>query len=537
MADLEEKIATEFLRTAVIIDDKAAMSSVAEVVDDLQEAGMELVDEDEPLEVIPVEGAGPRDVTDGNLDVQAVVGAYLKLGIMCGVFQPPEDISPEKLIEETTDAVVNADIVILDWFLKPNDETLILKLLEKIFELDQAQNGRLRSVIIYTDNPKLAECVNATKEALEAYGLEDEEGDPYSLMGDGVRVKFFNKQGSLGPAPISEAALPAETVKEFVKLTRGLMPTLALSAVNSLRKNTHHLLSVFKNSLDPALVGHRLLLDDSDDVMGFGFDVLTQQLRAILATDRIHHACLSEERFTAWFDTKYGTLGEEGALKGVVPLELVRKGLSEGLDEVRQKYNAKHNVSKGIFPRQAHKRLFDEDTAKEESTTNILGRLSKLSREADGFHSLPQGWRPTLSMGSVVKSRGNYYFCAMPVCDAVRITGSRYFPLLRLEACTGGNTNAFRIYLKDGDESLKLKLSVGAEHNQYEKFLANPKHQRVLGVLKKETGQYVFRTTDDAEYIWIADVDPMHAHRIAAEANTKLTRIGVDEFEWLRRGF
>ena len=538
MMSLEERTAREFLRTAVIIDDKASMSNTIDVTSDLGVVDTEPADEDEPLAVITLDSQDELDVTDGSLDVQAVVSAYLKLGIMCGVFQPPEDVSTPKLISETTIAVVNADIVILDWFLQPGDEQLILDLLKKIFELDNDQNGRLRLIVIYTDNPKLAACVNKVKEYLNIYGLVDDKGDPFALEGAGVRVKFLNKEGSLGPEGIGEADLPARTVSEFVNLNKGLFPTFALGAINSIRKNTHHLLSVFNSELDAALVGHRLLADESDNVISFGFDTLMLQLSAILATDRVHHHCLSEAQFVNWFDNRFGVgVEQDDAPQGVVGLPLVRKGLNDALENVWKNDTNPSKGGKNSFPRQAHKRLFNEDGQKEEHSTNRLGRLSKLSREADGFHCLPRDWRPTLSMGSIIKAQEIYYFCSMPVCDAVRIVGSRYFPLLKLESCPTPNHNALRLYVKDGDNELKLIVKLGAQHNRYEKFLANATHQRTLGVLNNTSGRYVFKTTNGTKYDWVADVDALHAQRIAAEAVANMSRIGVDEFEWLRRGF
>ncbi|MEX0290680.1 MAG: response regulator receiver domain, partial [Flavobacteriaceae bacterium] len=458
MTATEYSVAREFLRTAVIIDDKAELidpgadNEVPEVVEPTDAEG----EQEAELSVIETAAQPKQDVKDGQLNVGAVIGGFFQEGIMCGVFQPEENISAEELVKDTTKAVVNSDIVILDWYLRPNDEKLILSLLEAIFSSDKEQNGRLRLIIIYTDNPNLAKCATAIQAKLAPFGLHDStSGDQFLLEAAGVRIKLFNKEGAVGPAPVKEAELASQAILEFSYLGKGLFPLLALAGVNSIRKNTHHLLSIFSRNLDPALVGHRLLLKDGEDAAVFGLEVLVQQLRSLLSTNRIHHNYLSEDRFLNWFDENFDHEGEGEVNPGAVPLSIVRDALKSCYDEVFKSRGGEMRGVKGkMFPRHAHKRLFSEDAEKEKEATALLGRLSKVSREFEGLHRLPKDWRPTLSLGSIlkrqVKKTWHYYFCAMPACDAVRIDeGKRFFPLLSLVPTDSGNETDFWLSIWD----------------------------------------------------------------------------------------
>jgi len=538
MQQFEHNISEEFLRTAVIIDDKASIARVYEETTVLVPPDDDA--EEDELSVIPTPDNIQRDVTDGQLNVSAVVGAFLAHGIMCGVHQPLENVTSSILIKDTTNAVLKADIVILDWFLKPNDEELILELLEAIFELDVQQNGRLRLIVIYTDNPNLAKCIKLTKAKLKKFNVNDDEEDHFVLTGSGSRIIFLNKEGAIGPATVKEKDIAGKSIEEFSKMNFGLFPVLALAGVNSLRSNIHHLLSIFSEELDPALAGHRLFLDKSDDTASFGLEVFIETLRAVLTTDRVHHKCLSEKRFLDWFDAKFPDQEEPAVLANVVPLRLVRESLTKPYDQVREANANVIQVGKKQFPTQAHKRLFKDDLEEEKKSTHLLSRLSKLSREFHGFHPFPKDWRPTLSIGSIVKrldgENSPYFICLMPACDAVNFTGKRQFPLIPLTKGGSSNEKDFWVTLNEADGSHKLKLVASPKSAYSDVFTAKSPHKRVLATLKKDSEIYQFTGAQGREYQWLADMHPLHAQRFAIAAYSSFLRVGLDEFEWLRRG-
>ncbi len=53
---------------------------------------------------------------------------------------------------------------------------------------------------------------------------------------------------------------------------------------------------------------------------------------------------------------------------------------------------------------------------------------------------------------------------------------------------------------------------------------------------KEENGTFVFDTTDKKRFEWVSELKSEHAQRIANNFAAKLSRVGLDESEWLRRG-
>lgn len=58
-------------------------------------------------------------------------------------------------------------------------------------------------------------------------------------------------------------ALPTLIVEEFADMTNGLLSNFALSSISAIRNNTSRMLSVFSPKLDPAYLGHKILLENT----------------------------------------------------------------------------------------------------------------------------------------------------------------------------------------------------------------------------------------------------------------------------------
>ena len=172
-----------------------------------------------------------------------------------------------------------------------------------------------------------------------------------------------------------------------------------------------------------------------------------------------------------------------------------------------------------------------------------MGRLSKLVREHDGMLPLPEGWQPTLSLGSILKStdEDKYWLCTQPPCDSVRLNSERFFPLLKLvskgDDDNEENTSAYWIAIGKGDTAKVLSLNPKPKDGDFVKFTPTPATGRVLAT-KNAVGKFIFQSSDNKKtYQWIADLEPLQAQRAVAEMTAQLNRVGVDEYEALRRGF
>ena len=103
----------------------------------------------------------------------------------------------------------------------------------------------------------------------------------------------------------------------------------------------------------------------------------------------------------------------------------------------------------------------------------------------------------------------------------------------------------FNFIIKENDEYLKLKLNSKSFDIKTIRFKAS-KNQMVFGrrygskkkyffipVYKKNHPSYNKNTDENFE--WIMDIQEAHALRVVNRYISNLSRIGLDESEWLRR--
>jgi hypothetical protein len=58
--------------------------------------------------------------------------------------------------------------------------------------------------------------------------------------------------------------------------------------------------------------------------------------------------------------------------------------------------------------------------------------------------------------------------------------------------------------------------------------------QVVIGYKIDQTNDFFFRDIKEQEYKWLGELKPSHAQRLSYYMTASLSRIGLDESEWLR---
>ncbi|WP_158000020.1 hypothetical protein [Sphingomonas elodea] len=81
-----------------------------------------------------------------------------------------------------------------------------------------------------------------------------------------------------------------------------------------------------------------------------------------------------------------------------------------------------------------------------------------------------------------------------------------------------------------------MNLLTAASTRHFAGFKPNSLSQKITAGFEPETGKYVFEDLGGKKYTWIADLDQLKAQRAASEMASALGRVGLDEYEWLRRG-
>jgi len=156
---------------------------------------------------------------------------------------------------------------------------------------------------------------------------------------------------------------------------------------------------------------------------------------------------------------------------------------------------------------------------------------------------------PVLTLGTIVKLKPHknssnttqeqefiddfeYFVCIQQKCDSVRL-GEKKRRFLFLPLRKRDNAKLKERYIIIGKEIY------GLDSNTYElktiQFQCASKGDSVVKAKEdKETKEWYFSSIYGEKIIWCFDLKEVHALRIAHEYSSKLSRIGLDESEWLR---
>lgn len=530
-----------FVRTAVVIDD------------DIEAPTLDLGIESQPKTLVapkPRFGAGgvakthtespaepkgqPADQARQRSDVSEVAlkplaDAFLDRQIVCGVLKPMKDDKKDDIIKRAVEAAAIADVLIIDWYLRKGDASFAKSILATVLERDKELQGRLRLVIVYTSAAPLAERRKELKESLEECGfVVGTPADETALQVDTCRIRFVEKAYLGSGTEVTD--LPDLAIEEFAQQAQGLLSAFTLSGIAALREATHHLLATFGKKFDPAFVGHRMLIKDQEDAYGFAMNVLLLQIRGVLSLPHLLGSSLREDQITDWFDARFGYDEADNELKKMsIKKEDLRSNVLAGNAKVAGMHTAL------FLPGSS-----GNAAAIEKDVSADFARLTTFVREYRGFNPLPKGWLPTLTLGSVVKKRSRtgarYFLCIQPACDTVRVDEARYFPFVELSK--DPEKSESWLIVKDGAKHHVLRVDGKAGARHYDRFAPHPESQTVRAIEKTSRGKSpgFFFISEDASYQWIGDIDGAKAQKIAVDLAAGLARVGLDEYEWLRRG-
>ncbi|AWY00276.1 hypothetical protein A8139_09895 [Marinomonas primoryensis] len=143
---------------------------------------------------------------------------------------------------------------------------------------------------------------------------------------------------------------------------------------------------------------------------------------------------------------------------------------------------------------------------------------------------------PVLTLGTVVKSNneeGSYYVCIQQRCDSVRVDEQQARRFLFLSLSIVNQDSKFDFITPDGD---KLKLGKSIYDMRTVKFSGSSE-----GTVKAEEESekmyfvpfyYSEELTEKFEFIF--ELKDLYAQRIVVQYSSSLSRVGLDEPEWIR---
>lgn len=406
-----------FIKTVVCFDDKAEYPKKSPYIKGRTSVPSDGFEPETPAPDVQKKKTIDEKQEDGEsesdeLNAHALTEAFAKKDVLCSVIAPSSD---QEAIKAQILALTRvADIAILDWKLAPKDPTIARDAIVSIVKNDIECGGRVRLIAIYSDANAadvLKELEALLKENGFSLNMEDKE-----LKGEHALIVFFQKPRT--PKPTADVVeykdLPDRTIEEFSKLTSGLLPAAALSAITEIRQQTHHLLATFPSTLDGAFIAHRCLIPDPNDAEHFLLDIIESEIGALLRHKGVGRS-VSAEKCVAWTKLLGGIVAEK--------TPQLQKIITDYCDDIKEEFRSifpgrklkDHEIGRKIME------LLYENTEEKINAAKIgLSILASL----DASQKTKMGIMPKLTLGSIIRCipDGDYLLCVQPLCDSVRIS-------------------------------------------------------------------------------------------------------------------
>ena len=398
---------------------------------------------------------------------------------------------------------------------------------------------------IYTGEPDLGGIYDRVRDEIADFyeGIELEESDGFRMSKGPLHIVVLAKGQVLTGSPpelrkqeVAERQLADRLAHEFALMTGGLIRNSAIAGIATIRDNAHRILAKFEGSLDPAYLGHRLLLAYPPDAEDHLLGALGSELASVLEEERpgTHAGADAIEAWLALREHEGLRLSEPFAFPGKqCAADAWRNLLLRGID------SSDATLPTGAGKSTLEKRATEPFAQDAEAATNSNHRFAALLNLKTHY----PGRLPRLTLGTILGTgqgdKSRYLLCLQPKCDCVRLqvaTGFPLLPLIALKAEVRGS-------------GMLLRLVVETEKGRWEHFGfdAKPSDLSVrffepgtnrpgeVTAFEKQPGEFYFDDADGVRYRWVAEMKDEHALKVAGEVASALARPGPNDSEWLRR--
>ncbi|MGO8058265.1 response regulator receiver domain [Rhizobium johnstonii] len=536
--------ASRFLQTAVLVDDRAEFAHGEHEVGDLEDPS-DLAAADAPAAM----AAAPAPKED--LDAGAITKGFADKGLICSVLKP----SPG---ERTVTADVlrlapRSDMIVVDWQIGDNGE-IALNIVGKVLEIDKRSGGRLRLFAVYTgvrDLQTVADRIGLDIASLQVGAnpfefVNDSSTAKLVILGKGVAAD--HEAGQEGRC-VEEGDLAERLISEFATFSGGILRNATLASMGHLRSNTHRLLARLNSSLDAPLVTHFALVESSQDAQQYVADLILQEIEAQLPLDEIVARFAGPASIKARISKTYRdgkssqvVIDEENGVVHDIPEATAQILIESPLAALKPHFKAfgtalgkkQGEIANQFTPDSVAKRLYPVlgDNIADGIQQHEHFAIASGVRLANGASDFRYRQLPIVRLGTVIHDGDNYFLCLTPVCDSVRLKGGKArFVFGRLDE------DADKFNLIVDDEGDRKRLLIDRKDLFLKTFELRPGYDEVVRVeRKREFLEFAIPLAEGGEYVrWVAEMKPMQAQRVVGSITSNLSRIGLDEFEWLRQ--
>ena len=511
----------DYFRTALLIDDSAG-----DTTEDLEPLGPI------PADGEPTPGLAETPSESTTLNWNSIVTAFLDEEMVCSVFKPNGE---DDILDVAIRGSKMADLLILDWDLFGDDGEATKSTIIEITKTDSQRLKviGLKVIVIYTEMSFSSVIDALVKEC----GLTKESD--FVFRKEATIVLVFGKpsirlmEGEEGSNRITGYSdLPKKIRVDLEDYFGGLVPELAFNSINVIRESAPRILATFDSSLDAPLLTHRALLPEVSDVRPQFVRLLTSEFEAALMESPPLADLLNEESIGARLNDfkiveSSETLVEElrkspnvaDELKSLDDAELAKRAVAMGL---RRLGLGDARLDKLLIP-------LTETFGADKEPHELLAALMSSTQFGD--------ISPRLEAGIVLKDEDEYWLCIQPLCDSVRLSGPRKFPLLPLVVNADRDDNVKRnsdAMIRAADGTMRpVRFCSHSYELTTSKFAPEEGDSAVQAQL--EEGAWFFCDTEGKQYSAVCRLRDEFTQQAVQKLTSGVTRPGVDLSEWLRR--
>lgn len=491
-----KEIVEKFLQTAVFLDDEPTyryQERLAEPVEAPLGRGIS-------NQVIEPSGTTIEE-KEHFLDATSVTNTFMEKGIVCSILNCEEETYPEKE-NQYFNLMKNADIIVLDWSLFKDNGERIVSLVERLISVDETLH-ELRSLIIYT-----ASDIEHVKKQLNELGIEFTGDSNISNSKKYTFISIYAKPHSSNASEdlkVEFNELVDKCIDDFTKCFSGIVPNVAMASVSELRNNTHKLLGVLNKDLDIAYLSHRALLPFTDDAEEHIEEIVIGEIESIIHENKVGNKSQLE-------NIKDYALIQDKKYEGIDFIECLEQGV-DSLKKTKQEQKQVRKDVKECFS----KAWFQNEGVSRKSEIDFV-RLTTLQTK---YTDKPVN----LTLGVIIENVESHekFLCLQPPCDSVRLEEPIDFIFIQL------NSSTEKFDLLCGLDN-KYKIKYSKEYRKTIKFKINEETSSVLAGEDK-----TYEDINGKKYQYLATLKKMQAQKIANEYGAYISRVGLNESEYLRR--
>lgn len=344
---------------------------------------------------------------------------------------------------------------------------------------------------------------------------------------------------------ISHEQIVPALKKEFARLHEGILPITLLRALTVIRKNTNKLLSKYDKNLDSAFVIHRALCPDPHSADNLLVNTISGALSSLFSYQNIEFLA-AEDLVSPWIDEGQYKRNKLDIKKRPIDLSnekrkkwhqigynnFFKEELINAGEKIENIPDNIHNYDQYKLSQEAAE-CFSNNLTDDSEIKKRNALFAILTHHKSIFH--PEGYIPYLNFGCVLMAESNeikeYYLCIQQTCDCLRINTARPFIFLPLAE----NPKAFNFIAYNGDDNFIFLAAAHKTSHDIQRFIFKPKAEERIVKSEKRDNSYIFTDFSGKIFHWLFDLKESFALKMVNEYAQKLTRIGVDESEWIRR--